>query len=260
MNRHKKRMRIAAIRPNAGLRDWYRARINEVLRACRNDVLSVVKGSHPTYGLNIAMDEELADSITAQVDQLFARWIDRISDLGRQIATEFVSRTSSNYNRSLSSKLRKAGFTVPMQNTESTTRAMRAAVGENVGLIKSIPQEYLADVNKYVWSAVEGGFDLSTLTDNLEHAYHIGRNRAKLIARDQSNKVNAVMEREKRLELGITEAVWRHSGAAKEPRQSHVKANGKSFDVSKGMYIDGKWILPGQEINCGCISESVVEI
>ena len=110
-----------------------------------------------------------------------------------------------------------------------------------------------------MWEAVEGGFDLATLTDNLDHAYHIGRNRCKLIARDQSNKVHAAMEQARRQELGIKKAIWMHSAAAKEPRLSHVKANNKEFDVSKGMYLDGKWILPGQEINCGCTSKGIIE-
>src|SRR5690606_7800420 len=103
------------------------------------------------------------------------------------------------------------------------------------------------------------GFDLATLTDNLDHAYHIGRNRAKLIAIDQTQKVHAVMEQARRKELGIKRAVWRHSAAAKEPRKSHVAANGKEFDVDKGMLIDGEYILPGEKIRCGCTSRSLIE-
>ena len=67
------------------------------------------------------------------------------------------------------------------------------------------------------------------------------------------------MRRARRKELGIKRAIWRHSSAAKEPRQSHVKANGKMFDVDKGMLIDGEYILPGMKINCGCTSRAVIE-
>ncbi|ELR7719768.1 phage head morphogenesis protein, partial [Salmonella enterica] len=39
---------------------------------------------------------------------------------------------------------------------------------------------------------------------------------------------------------------------------SHVKANGKRFDLRKGMFLDGKWVLPGEEINCKCGWEAVI--
>lgn len=266
MKRPTKSVRLDAIRPNQGIREWYRARLNEILRAARDDVEAILQNRVPQYGSNIeieeiALDADWRSGITTEFDRSFARWIERISELSEQVAAAFVAKTANHYNKALSRQLmKKAGFTVPMQASEEVMRAMKAAVGENVGLIKSIPQQYLTDVDKYVWSAVEGGFDLSTLTDNLQHAYHISRNRAKLISRDQSNKVHSVMENERRKELGINKAIWRHSGAAKEPRQSHLKANGKEFDIDKGMYIDGEWIFPGQEINCGCISQSIIEI
>jgi uncharacterized protein with gpF-like domain len=144
--------------------------------------------------------------------------------------------------------------------TDTTREALQASMGMNVGLIRSIPSQYLAQVEKYVYEATSAGFDLATLTDNLQHTYHISRNRAKLIARDQANKANAVIEQARRKELGVKKGIWQHSSAAKEPRQSHVKAHGKEFDIDKGMYLDGKWVLPGEEINCGCTSRSIIEL
>ena len=69
------------------------------------------------------------------------------------------------------------------------------------------------------------------------------------------------MENVRRIELGITSAIWIHSGAGKEPRPSHVKAGADKleFELSKGAYIDGKYILPGTEINCRCVSRSIIK-
>ena len=50
-----------------------------------------------------------------------------------------------------------------------------------------------------------------------------------------------------------------HSHAGKEPRLSHVAANGKRFDVGKGISLDGKWVQPGEEINCRCTSRAVIK-
>jgi len=84
--------------------------------------------------------------------------------------------------------------------------------------------------------------------------------RAALIARDQSSKASAVIENTRRKELGITQAIWQHSGGGHVPRPLHVKAGRDKlvFDLDKGAYIDGKWILPGTEINC-LPGDSVIE-
>lgn len=256
----RKRTVLPDFRPNAGIHARYRAELNRLLRSCRNDVLELVRQHwekpERIEAETIALD---AANLPALIDALMIRWMTKLADLPRKIAREFVGQTVFDYDRKMQGALRKAGFTVNLQLTDYTKQAMRGAIGMNVGLIKSIPMQYLTDVQKYVNEAVDAGFDLKTLTDNLEHSYHIGRNRAKLIARDQSAKVHAVMEQARRIELGISKAVWMHSAAAKEPRQSHVKANGKEFDVDKGLFLDGEWVLPGQAINCGCTSRAVIE-
>ena len=59
---------------------------------------------------------------------------------------------------------------------------------------------------------------------------------AVIIARDQNNKATASMTRARQNELGITEAIWVHSGAGKHPRPTHVAMNGAKYDVKKGMW------------------------
>jgi uncharacterized protein with gpF-like domain len=59
-------------------------------------------------------------------------------------------------------------------------------------------------------------------------------------------------------ELGITKAIWVHSGGGKHPRPEHVAFSGKEYDVEKGAYLEGKWTWPGFEINCRCTSRSVI--
>ena len=254
---------LRPIRPNAGVHAKYRARMDDLLRSVRNDVLAALKA----YGLQRDVTQDVSALVAADaaplvdaVTRLMIGWLEKLENLAGEIAREFVKGSARSYDGALKAQLRKSGFTVRLQLTEYTREAREASVGMNTGLIKSIPTEYLADVSKYVNEAVSAGFDLATLTNNLQHAYNISRNRAKLIARDQSNKATAAIEQARRQELGVTEAIWMHSHGAKVPRASHVKANGKRFRVSEGMLIDGEYILPGQKINCGCTSRSVLTI
>ena len=104
------------------------------------------------------------------------------------------------------------------------------------------------------------GRDLSTMVKELKQLYPAASHRAELIARDQSNKANAVVNRARQMELGITEAIWMHSHAGKNPRPDHVAANGKRYNIAEGCKISGEFIQPGEEINCRCTSRAILPI
>ena len=104
------------------------------------------------------------------------------------------------------------------------------------------------------------GRDLATMVKELKTLYPAASHRAELIARDQSNKANAVVNRTRQMELGITEAIWMHSHAGKTPRPDHVAADGKRYKIAEGCLISGKYIQPGEEINCRCTSRPVLPI
>jgi uncharacterized protein with gpF-like domain len=170
----------------------------------------------------------------------------------------FVDGATQYTDVAMMASLKKAGFTVKFNFTQAAKEGYQAVLQENIALIKSIPAEYLASVQGDVYRAVSGGYDLEKLTDTLQSRYGITHKRAAFISRDQANKAKAVIENVRRKELGITTAIWQHSGGGKEPRQSHLAASGKPFELDKGMYLDGEWILPGYAINCRCTSSAVI--
>src|SRR5205085_12109859 len=94
----------------------------------------------------------------------------------------------------------------------------------------------------------------------LRHRFGVTRRRAALIARDQNNKVSGALHRVRQLELGIEKAIWIHSGGGKHPRPTHVRNNGKQYDVAKGWYdpAEKKFVMPGELINCRCVSRPVI--
>jgi uncharacterized protein with gpF-like domain len=60
--------------------------------------------------------------------------------------------------------------------------------------------------------------------------------------------------------LGITEAVWLHSGGGKVPRPTHVRNNGRRYSVAEGWLdpAEGRRVFPGELINCRCVSRAVM--
>ena len=256
----KKPQTLPAIRPSLGIERRYSRAIIQMLREMQDDLQSALikEFKQSAKAEKMAMDG-ITDWVGHIVEFLAAKWLKRLDALAPQIATLFLNRTVAQHDTLMKKHMRDAGFTVRFQMTPFQEEALKASLGENVGLIKSIGQQYLSSVESHVWQCVQSGYDLSTLAKNLKKSFGVSKRRAEFIARDQSAKAHAVIEKARRQELGIKKAIWMHSHAGKVPRPSHVLADGKEFEVAKGMYLDDKWVQPGEEINCRCTSRPIIE-
>lgn len=192
------------------------------------------------------------------MDLMVGRWSKKLLDMAKNIANDMAKKTLYSYDKNLKRSLKAHGFTVDLQLTPYMKEVLQVEIAENVALIRSIGNQYLEKVQTHVWDSVLSGMDAHQLSQNLQHDFGVATRRANNIARDQLSKAHSSIERARRLEIGIDEAIWRHSGAGKKPRQSHKKANGHRYSIEKGMCIDGEWIHPGTKINCRCGSQSVL--
>jgi len=192
--------------------------------------------------------------------ELADRWIKRFDDMSASIAERFAVSGMKHTDASFKAALKDAGWTVEFKMTPVMRDAMNATIQENVALIKSIPEQYFTEINGIVNRGFTAGRDLQYISDELQSRFGVTSRRAALIARDQSNKLSATITQARRVDLGLYEAIWMHSGAGKHPRPSHLKAGRDKlkFDIRQGAYLDGKWVLPGQEINCRCSSKTVL--
>lgn len=221
-----------------------------------NSTLYWLKAQYRQTGL--AQDASPAIMMRVAMRKLSRRWLRKFDLLAAKLAERFTSDVMKNSDASLSSALQQAGFTVPFKMTAEMNNALQATITENVNLIRSIPQQYLTQVETLVMQSVSRGRDLGTLTNELQQRYGITRRRAAFIALDQNNKATSTMQSASQRALGIRRGRWRHSHAGKEPRPSHVKADGEEFDLDKGMFLDGKWVMPGEEIGCRCTWEAIL--
>lgn len=217
------------------------------------------------YRQNTPATVELAQDSAASIlqaafDKLAARWQRKFDDLSFSLARWFAAGSKERVDRLMRQGLRKAGFTVRFTMTKAMRDAYDAVVDENIGLIKSIGAQHLANVRVALNQSVQNGRDLGYLTDQLEKRTGITKRRAAFIARDQNNKATAVMVRTRAIEAGITKGVWLHSAGGKEPRPEHVAFSGQQFDLRKGHDFDnGEGIVwPGTAINCRCVMRPVV--
>jgi len=206
--------------------------------------------SNPTYYI-----EKLQNAINMLGEKYFLKY----SFNSFSLANNFIKNIESNNYKRFERLEKKHEFlkTSPflLKNTkdrENTLRIVEASVAENVGLIKSIPKEYHDDILGDVMRTVGKGGNLQELTEALSKRSNITSGRIDLIARDQTAKATALLDQQHAKDFGFRRGFWKKSIAGKTHRASHAEADGKEFDLEKGCFIDGKYILPKMEINCKC--------
>lgn len=247
------------VRANAGTRTAYQRKLERLIDEMANSVTYWLTAKYKAEAPRVALDASPARVMQEAMRKLSRRWLRKFDELAEDLAKWFAQEADQRSATALQASLRDAGFTVKFSPTLAQNNAMQAIVAENVALIKSIPEQYLKNVEGAVMRSVSTGRDLKSLTDYLEKQHGVTRRRAAFIARDQNQKATSALNIVRQSELGITEGIWRHSGGGKVPRPSHVKFSGEKFNLRKGAYIEGEWIRPGEKPNCRCTWSPVIE-
>lgn len=249
-----------AVHPNQGTAARYRKQMLALVDEMHVSVIYWLKAAYREAPPVLAQDASPAKYMARKFRELGDRWLKRFDSSAPKIAEAYLKGSFKNTDSAMRMALKDAGWTVKFEMTPAMRDAFDASLTENVGLIRSIPAEYLQQVEGSVMRSFVAGRDLKSMVDDIKTLYPKAANRAVLIARDQNNKATATVTRARQLELGIKEAIWMHSNGGKHPRASHVKAGAerRRYDVSKGCLIDGEYIFPGELINCRCVSRSVL--
>ena len=253
---------LAPVRANLGVQAAYRRQLLALIEAMHKDILRTISRVYkvkPPHAL-LAKDESPAAALRKAMKDLGREWSKKFASGSEHLAAHFADEALKHSDVALKATLRKAGFGIKFQMTRPMNDSYRAVIGENVGLIKSIPAEHLADVEGLVMRSVQHGRSMKELTAQLEERYGVTKRRAALIARDQNNKATAVMNKVRKLGLGIEKSKWVHTSASKHPRESHEKMNGEVFETAQGCMDEeyGDYVQPGELINCGCVAPGII--
>jgi tRNA(Glu) U13 pseudouridine synthase TruD len=80
------------------------------------------------------------------------------------------------------------------------------------------------------------------------------KKRAVKIAVQEMSRAHNDIVIQKALDAGLNKGIWIHSHSDKKPRPTHLKADGKEFDLSRGIYdkAEGRYVKPGELYGCTC--------
>jgi hypothetical protein len=153
-------------------------------------------------------------------------------------------------------------------DSSRVTVTVKIDLAKNISDLREIDKTNFEQVYDAALRSISAGRDLHLLYNALMQLNISGmtKRRAEEITLELNNKATALMNKERPESLGIKQAQWLYSGAPCEinPKKPtgqdavHRAANGKLFDVSKGMFLNGKWTWPGVEPGCKCVSKSII--
>jgi uncharacterized protein with gpF-like domain len=155
-------------------------------------------------------------------------------------------------------------------DSSTVSETVKADLLRNIQLLDGLERKHVPQIYESALCSVSAGGDLHLLCTALMKIEGMTKSRAAEIARSLNNKATAIINSDRRASLGITHAIWMYPNAPcmKSPKRptaadvqqdaAHRSANGKRYEISKGLFVDGKWTWPGAEEGCKCSSRSVL--
>jgi hypothetical protein len=152
------------------------------------------------------------------------------------------------------------------------TKSVKADLRRNIELLGDLEKKHVMQVYELALRSIVGRRDFNQFCTEMMslHIEGMTKSKAAEIGRSLANKAGAVIDRERQASLGITHAKWlyanapcmrdpNHPSAAEVQRDAaHYAANGRRYEISKGLFVDGKWTWPGVDEGCKCVSRSII--
>jgi len=150
---------------------------------------------------------------------------------------------------------------------------------KNVSLTKSIPQEFIKNIEVVVQNGISEGLSVKQITSQISGIKNISsvfgklENRIKFISRNEVETINANLNKARQESVGISEYIFRTS-KDERVRDNHKVMEGKicrwdNATVYKNNINDTKWLKrssiggvelhPGIDFNCRCLSEGIID-
>lgn len=152
------------------------------------------------------------DTFLLAVFQIFQRIRNRVTGKVAEYRLQRRLKRISNLNLRLTTKewKRAVKSTLGIDIREDYylgsfyTEKLDVWVRENVGLIKTIPEDTLDKMQEIVYKGFTRGCQTSQMVKDIQRTYQIGRQRAELIARDQTAKLNGRIQQAQQMDAGIS--------------------------------------------------------
>jgi SPP1 gp7 family putative phage head morphogenesis protein len=161
---------------------------------------------------------------------------------------------------------------IPPAYESGRQAALEAFRRDNVALITRMGEEQRAQIADILRRAQSDGSRWEDIAPEIQGRLKVGKARARLIARDQTNKFNASAQQTSQRAAGITQYRWstskdnavrgRPGGEYAKSKENHWALEGKIFSWNDPPLIPGtsERAHPGERIQCRCVAVPVIPL
>jgi len=264
-----KKQKIASpIRSQKGLELQYQRQLAKLgkalVLAIRKELLPYLKSNQESYVMDGVGDQ--LGVIFRRLNAVFTGNI--TAGFAQNTAAQMVQRVGATNKRRFDRTVHAAtgvdlGSVVASEGLEDF---IALSVNKNASLIKSLPEEYLTQVETIVNNGVASGARYSTIEKQIVGKVGTANSklagRIKTIARNEVQTINSQITLRRSEALGITKGIFRTS-QDERVRPCHEELNGVEYELKKGAWSKScqKFIQPGiTDINCRCSYSPIIEV
>lgn len=249
-----------------------RAIVNQFEKAYKKEALRIAA----KYCKNEVQDAAISvvpSELEIALAKLAAKQSMGLGSNAKQVSRWYCRQLLRNISADQKRALKKAGISTAWLKQKWTVQIVRGQyvapsvakklpeqVEANAALITKLCERSAQKVQNAIAEGISKGYNLSRLTEKINSLENMDEARAARVALDQSCKLNQFIQVENSKALGVKEGIWVHVPGQYESRASHMKMNGKKFDLEKGMYDPDveDYVQPGELPYCRCCFKAIL--
>ena len=243
----------------------YNAELQRMVRRIKKDIDQFIKPQVKDLEVEYTADS-WSDVIEVSLAALRQRWSSEIFNrFAERMASKFVQAVNLQNQQQFQNQYKSFGINIYADN-QAVSDYLDATVKDNVRLIKSIPDQYLTQVESIVLGNMRAGMRPSAINKQLQDQFGVTERRARVISRDQVSKASNGLAKKRMESSGFKYFQWIDSKDSRV-RSRHKHIANKVTKYGKGIYSfsdlpigeQGVPVAPGQPIQCRCVMRPVLE-
>lgn len=262
-----------------------RAEVERGFKLVRDRLFPVLKDDVERLDNAVRADiDDDADIINPVINEILKRYFGGMSSkdkpnlarysalVAKKLVQPVQKQVDRHHKTQFSRTFKRISGVDPLQFEPELAGLLKVAGDQNVNKIVTLNSGYFDSVRELTNQALRKGTSIKELSDDIVSLTETTKSRANLVAIDQVQKLNADLESQRQQNNGIKRYYWRtrqnarvRSKANSKGTSDHAGLEGAALDwnfppttVLQGKR-GGERNHPGQDINCKCWAEPVIE-
>jgi SPP1 gp7 family putative phage head morphogenesis protein len=250
---------LKPVKPSHKNELWYKGQLLAIVaqlrKVAREELLPELKRLEPLYAKatdGIARDAKVPRRPLETTVHRMEQRMGGIEQTAQRLTSIAVQRNLDAVDDRLTAAIKQSvrvDISPVLSKSGPIQEAMKTATAANIDLITSIPEQYFDKLGDAVGKNMEAGMRFEDLAKEIERIGDVTESRAKLIARDQTSKMNGAFNEARQTSLGLDRYMWQTSGDERV-REEHQANDGQVFSWNDPPATGH----PGHDVNCRCVA------